>query len=285
MSTPRKHHYVPKFYLKGFTKEATVDGKLWVIDLEKRKVWQSSPINSAVEVDFYAGDLGPDVDPMWLEKALGEQVEPLMAQVLEFILDTRSIPPCGQAYDIFLNLLATSLVRGQTMRMTNSKVFDLELKRLIREKGQSGPIQCPSVFQEHTDSFQFDFDRITHLKAMLRQTQAALELMSLRDWTVRVVAEDVPDLICSESPVGLVPLAEQVPDVWLDPNALVVMPLNRRVVVIGMLTECPLPEYVDLRLLAHINAATTRGTNQVYCSEPHFATFHRNKFARVEFPT
>src|SRR5882757_6761472 len=109
MDTPHKHHFVPKFHLKGFT---NADGKLWVTDFKTRRQWTSTPLNSAFERDFYKADLGEDINPMWFETAMGENVEPIMAQVLEFILDTKEIPPCGHAYDIFLNLIAFSCVRG-----------------------------------------------------------------------------------------------------------------------------------------------------------------------------
>ena len=40
---PRKHHYVPQFYLAGFTENDSKDGQLFVLDKEQRKTWAKTP--------------------------------------------------------------------------------------------------------------------------------------------------------------------------------------------------------------------------------------------------
>jgi hypothetical protein len=39
----RKHHYVPEFYLAGFTESGTDDGRLHVLDKEQLRQWPSTP--------------------------------------------------------------------------------------------------------------------------------------------------------------------------------------------------------------------------------------------------
>jgi len=50
MSEPKRHHYVPQFYLKGFTEHDS----LWVYDLEKREIRQQRPGSIAVKKHFYS---------------------------------------------------------------------------------------------------------------------------------------------------------------------------------------------------------------------------------------
>ena len=298
MNAPRKHHYVPKFYLKGFTKSASVDGKLWVVDLDIRKSWRTTPAKAALEGDFYRGDLGHNVDPMWLERGLGEDVEPPMAQVLEFILDTKEIPPCGAAHDIFLNLVATSLVRGPSMRLMNSASFDEGIKRTLREltSSKDGLAMLQKIVEgsdvsadellEYSEqgAFEYDFDRITHLKALFDQLDLALGILSTRKWTARIVADDAPDLVCSDTPVGMIPLDKEVPLLRLDPNVLVVMPLNRRVAAVGSMNGVKHPDALGVMQVARINATIIRGVTQAYCSEPAFTVLNGQQVQRVELP-
>ncbi len=68
MSVPKRHHYLPQFYLKGFG----VAGQLWVYDREKGGIRKQGPKTVAVEKGFYAVR-GPDgeLDYAEVEKRLG----------------------------------------------------------------------------------------------------------------------------------------------------------------------------------------------------------------------
>jgi hypothetical protein len=66
---PRKHHYVPQFYLAGFTDDGTLGGSLHVTDRTRRKVWPSNPKNAAHQRDFHKIE---GTDPMIVEKLLGQ---------------------------------------------------------------------------------------------------------------------------------------------------------------------------------------------------------------------
>mgnify|MGYP001161390673 CR=1 FL=1 len=49
-SGPRRHHYPPRFYLNGFSR----DDLLWIYDCELNEIRQQTPINTAVERDYYS---------------------------------------------------------------------------------------------------------------------------------------------------------------------------------------------------------------------------------------
>lgn len=51
---PRKHHYLPCFYLAGFTIAGSDCDRLYVFDQQQIKSWPSTPRNAAHERDFYA---------------------------------------------------------------------------------------------------------------------------------------------------------------------------------------------------------------------------------------
>jgi hypothetical protein len=68
---PRRHHYVPRFWLAGFTDTGEKDGTLWVTDLPRKKQWQAKPGSTGFINDFYRIS-EEDLDPVIVEKALAE---------------------------------------------------------------------------------------------------------------------------------------------------------------------------------------------------------------------
>jgi len=69
MAEPRRHHYVPQFYLRRFSDEREL---FWVWDKTTDRVFRSSPSSIAVEGDFYKiHDFVPlGHDPYLMEKQL-----------------------------------------------------------------------------------------------------------------------------------------------------------------------------------------------------------------------
>lgn len=68
MSVPKRHHYLPQFYLKGFS----VAGQLRVYDREKGEIRKQGPKTVAVEKGFYAvRGPGGELDYAEVEKRLG----------------------------------------------------------------------------------------------------------------------------------------------------------------------------------------------------------------------
>lgn len=66
MTTPKLHHYVPRFYLRRFL---DIDKRLWVFDKVIQKVFQTTPERIAAETHFYRiPDLiDTEHDPNFLE--------------------------------------------------------------------------------------------------------------------------------------------------------------------------------------------------------------------------
>lgn len=55
MSTPKRHHYLPRFYLDRFTDR----GRLYLFDREEAEHRIQTPKNTAVQTHFYTADM-PD---------------------------------------------------------------------------------------------------------------------------------------------------------------------------------------------------------------------------------
>jgi hypothetical protein len=89
---PKKHHYVPNFYLKGFTKQNKPSDKLYVFDRSRKTKWVSSPENSALESGFYAIDKSATGDEMAIEKQFSKH-ETDWGVVLKDLLERKTFAP------------------------------------------------------------------------------------------------------------------------------------------------------------------------------------------------
>ena len=50
MNKPKRHHYLPQFYLEHFCKEQ----KFWVFDRERGEIRIQTPINTALQAYYYS---------------------------------------------------------------------------------------------------------------------------------------------------------------------------------------------------------------------------------------
>ena len=109
---PRKHHYVPQFYLAGFTKNDCKVGDLYVLDKEQRKTWKSTPKGSAHKRDFYAIEPAPGGDPMAVEKKMA-QVEGQWSAALADVIEKKALPDDKSFGDLmmFVAFMAVRVVR------------------------------------------------------------------------------------------------------------------------------------------------------------------------------
>jgi hypothetical protein len=121
---PRKHHYVPKFYLAGFTNTGRPDGRFYVLDKNQKKQWVDSPRDTAHKRDYHAVDLGPNVDRMIVEKKLAI-IEGQQSAVLQSIIDAQALPhEETEEFAELMGFIALMVVRVPSIRNTVSKFID-----------------------------------------------------------------------------------------------------------------------------------------------------------------
>jgi hypothetical protein len=71
MTSPKLHHYVPRFYLRRFAVE---NDRFWVWDKHTGKVFETTPYSVAAEKHFYGAPnlIGTKHDPLIIERQLSE---------------------------------------------------------------------------------------------------------------------------------------------------------------------------------------------------------------------
>src|SRR6266542_4232172 len=109
-------HYIPKFYLNGFTTGGTDTSYFFFLDKGRRKQWESTPNNAAKEWDMYAIDPPrPDMDRQVVEKKLGE-LETTFAEVLRQTIADRRLPTSDEQWNVLMNFIALMFVRTPFFR-------------------------------------------------------------------------------------------------------------------------------------------------------------------------
>lgn len=139
MSEPKKQHYVPQVYLKNFSFGNGKSPKIFVLSLDKNKVYQSSIDDVAAERDFYT--LENSENKYAWEKAYAKYVEPPLETIIG-ILRKRCENIFVQNGTCVLNeeeksLLSSSIIfqalRGYYARNYEKKLYDKLLPGILEE--------------------------------------------------------------------------------------------------------------------------------------------------------
>src|SRR5437764_8841530 len=115
---PVKHHYVPQFYLAGFTASGQRDDILHVLDKRLRRTWKARPRGVGFEEDFYSIDAtapGADGDDAVIEKKLSV-LEGKWSAALKSTIDNRRLPQDDDTLGDLYQFIAFTAIRGVRIR-------------------------------------------------------------------------------------------------------------------------------------------------------------------------
>ncbi len=136
---PRRHHYVPAFYLAVFSIEGGRDSELFVFDCGQAKSWKSTPDKTGHQRDFYSVDLGPAVHSATFESKVLSEVDGKCSSVIRETISNQRLPE-GEDFSVLLNFVALSFVRLPRTRQLVNQVTDHVVQQeigalLATEKG------------------------------------------------------------------------------------------------------------------------------------------------------
>lgn len=297
---PRKHHFVPQFYVAGFTKSGTKDGDLFVLDQDQRKSWRSTPKQTAHKRDFHRIEPPSEGDVMVVEKALSD-LEGKWSTVLSSVLSNRRLPEDDALFADLMMFVAFSAVRVPRIRKIASefinesskaeiqlalstKEMQLEFRNRLTELGHT---LSDEQFEElvrfgQSGHYDIDFEQSWHVGQLIRMATTLAGVLTSRNWRLLIADDAAPDLVCSDNPVAptwIAPMPLYMSPAFGTPNTLVSVPLSRRMALIGTTNqEYPGDDTLDRDGVARINSMTGMYANQIFASENDFvwATFdHR----------
>ncbi len=302
---PRKHHYVPQFYLAGFTDNRTPDGRLYVLNTVERRQWPSAPKEAGHIRDFHRVNLGANVDPMAVEKKLS-YVEGKQSVVLKKIVQEKALPlGDNEAMADLMLFVALMAVRTPRFRRKNAAFVDEAEKARLREafateegresfrraiadtKAMLSPIKRTALEKLLNDDpdlsktreyfnaneFTVSYGQTWHVQMMLRSTIGLLPCLSSRYWSLWIAQPNAPDLVCSDSPVALA-WAKAAQGPWPPgfglKNTVVTVPLDKRMALVGTFEPLPAKRTFGMSEVAAMNAATCSEAEQVFSAQEDF---------------
>jgi hypothetical protein len=295
---PRKSHYIPAFYLVGFTASGEVGGNLFVFDQSTGRDWVSSPRNAATERDFYMVDLGPGEDPDIMEKILA-RLETDFSGILQDIVAQQRFPASSEDFNWFLNFVALMVARIPRTRRIASEAVDRATKAHLRQALASrdgwdqfrqacaaGGHEIADDEYEHykkfaeSENYSVGLDQTSHVQMMAKDMiDALLPALAERSWALGVATEESPDFICSDVPVGVWPVLGadlEKPITLLTPNTVLSCPISRRMVAIARYEKQRPVRVVVSRGVSLFNTWTLSEARHVFSSTSDFSYLRRD---------
>lgn len=290
----RNHHYLSQFYLRGFTRGRGKKSKLQVIDLSRRRKYETTPRNVGGLRDFNRVE-AEGVDPNMLENDLS-RFEGEAAHALREVDD--GAPFEGPRRELILNLVAMFAARTPERREhvrafheeIATKVMDLALATPERWESQVRQMQEAGVdvgedvsyesLKRFSDSREYTVDiaREYQIGIELELVEAILPLLHHRNWLILRTDSVKSPFISSDNPVSLV---------WKDPESIpplyrhspgfglrdtqVCFPLSQSTALVGEFAEEVGDTEVTEEIVAAVNGKTIYFTNkQLYAPKMGF---------------
>jgi len=277
---PRRHHYVPRCWLAGFTDTGDKDGNLWVTDFQRRKQWQTSPGNAGFIKDFYRLT-DEHLDPVLAEKAFS-QVESEVAPILRNIDQDRRAPGVEE-FDVLLYFIALQWARTPAFRPFVLNILDVlarteidealkspELWRRALEKAGISP-DAPGAGYErmkktNPDDFELSAPTDWYVQKMFEAADSILPSLRKRIWGI--IHSPTGSFIGSDNPVAMDgPKGQKV---GFENADIVTWPLSRHVLFYGTLEHVQ-PKRVNRRYIAHLNTLSLLvAEQQIFSHTPDF---------------
>jgi len=275
LKSPRHHHYIPKFYLEGFT-EGSNDEYLWVLDKQQKKQWKAKPENAAHQKDFYRIEV-PGVEPDAVENAFGK-FENKAASVVKDIIKKRTVPT-GENFIILINFVALMAVRIPSYRsffngpleemnkfalqlmLANPKRFKTIKERMRRdgfEVDEKVSYEIMKRFIER-DNYSIKVSQEWHIKNMLDSIDLLIPLLLGRKWSLIIIKDEEDEFICSDSPVTLM-WAKPMPPFWGPGFGMkyteLTMPLAKQIALLARFEREPQILLAPKKVIAKLNSRT-----------------------------
>jgi len=253
LKSPRRHHFIPKFYLEGFTVSGRKNENLCIMDKEQKKQWRAKPERAAHQKDFYRIEV-PGVKLDAVENAFGK-FENQAASVVKNIIKKRTLPT-GEDFVILINFVALMSVRILRYRgvfdapleemnkfilrlmVANPKRWKTIKERMKRdgyEVDEEVSYEVMKRFVER-DNYSIKVSQEWHIKNLLDSVNILIPLLLARKWFLLIVKEEEDEFVCSDSPVALV-WTKPMPPFWGPGFGMkyteLTMPLNKEIALLG----------------------------------------------------
>ncbi len=294
--TARHHHYLPQFYLKGFTKDKAKKSKLSVIDVKEKKSFETIPRNVGGIRDFNRVDI-EGIDPSVVESALS-QFEDQAATALKKLNENYDFS--GETQDLILNLIALIAARSPERREYKQQ-FEAQIIEhvmgAIHDSKESWESQNEKL-REKDSNYKYNvtyeqakgfFKRKQYTIEGVREHQIQMEMVEAnailpylfkRNWLLLTSHDQTGPFITTDWPVNLS---------WKEPDKYrrspgfglksteVYFPVSQNLALIGEFDGCEGQEEATEQLVAALNTKMLYNLHrQIYSPKMNFKFLGKN---------
>lgn len=296
MAENRRQHFVPEFYLAGFTLGGSRDELLHVLDQSDGRRWRSRPSELAHQRDFYRIDV-EGIDPNVFEKTFGA-FESQVAALLRQLFETGSLP-VAEAYANLMFFLALMAVRIPRRRAKMTQEMDQIMKSMLRmsvatpehwesaqrrmrldgltELAETSYEEAKALFER--DDFTIQMPATWHVGMLYESAKTIFPYLADRAWSFFQCEDDDPDFVCSDHPLSLVWSTEGsgfYPPGFALAETEVSLPLSRRWAMMGRFEGEGGLYRATPKTVAAINSRTGMYAGQLYSAREEFILTKRD---------
>jgi len=216
MSEPKRHHYLPQFYLEQFCR----DGSLWVFDRDTSEFRPQTPKNTALISHYYSVEDEAGNKRTGIESLLSQlegYAKPIMAKLLAQDAITESDK---EEFSIFVAFMmnrvpdfekSVNAFEAHLIKRTSNLIFSDEkrvqaiMDRMERETGKRPEISAKKLAEFHKrGEYTIEMHRNESLRLMLDLSMDLACYFQQMDWVVFHVPPKT-SFITTDNPVVLVP--------------------------------------------------------------------------------
>jgi hypothetical protein len=285
-ASPRKHHYVPQFYLRGFVGEKDM---LLVFDRETREPYRSKPHGVAAQRDFNRIEV-EGLDANAVEKLLSE-FEGETAPCLDDVIANKSIAD-EKNWAAVVNLMAAMTMRNPKRRKAMGKVIENFTRSFLGKKesfdayvadmkkqGKKVDLTIEEVRSELT-KMDLTPPKESIMAAEIDQHDQVAERLWNKKWQLVIATDDSGGFVTTDDPVTIRWTDGQEhtdPPGLAEGNSEIIFPLSTKLALRGRSEGEEGSVNADAAEVAELNSHIINNASRQV-----FAYNHSFKFARGE---
>lgn len=213
-ANPKRHHFLPEFYLNGFTR----DGLLWLYDRERKQYRCQTPHNTAIIRYYYAFENEKGEKDYSVEQFLSVIEGKAKAAISK--LEARDVITPEERLHL-AQFIAFLMVRSPKFHRVVNEMADAAAKQIVKhaiptveaagelvrqhsQKTENEEITPESMFEFiHDEKFKMVMNRDFVISAMLDQAEKVTLEIAMMDWLV-VHTDRRSAFITTDEPIGFI---------------------------------------------------------------------------------
>jgi hypothetical protein len=180
----------------------------------------------------------------------------------------------------FLNRLTDWSLKDEARRTFGGDAGWEKLRAAVEAAGGTTEGLSPEAFDRFlmNDDYTIELSQTSNVQIMVESVGTILETLIRRRWALWPLRDEAPDLICSDFSVSVTSVSVGTSDHvgFGTPGTVLVLPLHRRVLLVGVMGGTPKSSFMDRRDVAGVNSQTLLHANQAYSSAAEFVWLRRS---------